>query len=48
VGRHQDGLALSLELAQDLQELLGRLGVEARGRLVEQDPRRVLDDGDVI
>ena len=46
MGGHQDGLALVLELGHDLEELGGGLGVEPRGRLVEQDGRGVLDDGD--
>ena len=40
---HQDGLSARLELVQDLRELAARERVEARGRLVEDEQVRVVE-----
>jgi len=46
VSDHHDGLVeLAVEVAQQVQDLLGRFGVEVPGRLVGDDNRGVGDDG---
>jgi len=41
---HHDGLARGVDLAEELQELVGRAGVERAGRLVGQQDLRAGDE----
>ena len=45
VGAHHDGVAVARHVADQLQYGLGRLGVEARRRLVEQQQPGLVQDG---
>ncbi len=44
VGGQQDRLALAVELAEDLPQREAALRIEARGRLVEEQHRRAVED----
>ena len=44
VGDHHDRPARCSELAQQRQDLFAGLGIQAAGRLVGQDDRRIVDD----
>ncbi len=43
MGHEQDGLALCVQLVEEVQDLLRRLAVEVAGRFVREDQGRVVD-----
>ncbi len=43
-GNH-DGAAASLETAEQLLKVVAGFGIESRGRLIEHQERRIVDDG---
>ena len=44
MGDEQDRLALGVELCEEPEDLLGRLGVEVSRRLVREDQRGIIEE----